>query len=243
MTRPIRLGMLTPSSNIVLEPLTASMLSGLADVTAHFGRFKVTEIALSREAVQQFEPSEILRACELLSHAKVDVIAWNGTSASWLGFDTDEHLCARITAETAIKASTCVLAYRDIFLKQSITRIGLVSPYTDDVQERIIDNWARSGVRCVSERHAGIKDNFSFGELSEAQIADMIRQVATTPCDAIVVLCTNMRGAPLAEPLERELGVPIYDSVAVTLWKSLCAAGVDPGRVKGWGSLFAIDAR
>ena len=32
---------------------------------------------------------------ELLAHAKVDVIAWNGTSASWLGFDRDERLCGR----------------------------------------------------------------------------------------------------------------------------------------------------
>jgi len=39
------LGMLTPSSNTVLEPVTTKMLEGLPDVTAHFGRFRVTEIS------------------------------------------------------------------------------------------------------------------------------------------------------------------------------------------------------
>src|SRR5687767_5631971 len=96
----VRLGMLTPSSNTVLEPMTMAMLAGLPDVTAHFARFKVTEIALSEQALAQFDDSEVLRAAELLAHAKVNVIAWNGTSASWLGFERDERLCERITAAT-----------------------------------------------------------------------------------------------------------------------------------------------
>src|SRR5215831_13064737 len=110
-----RLGMLTPSSNTVLEPVTTAMLAGVPGVTAHFSRFKVTEIALSQQALGQFDHSEILRAAELLAHAKVDVIAWNGTSASWLGFDWDERLCERIRAATGIAACTSVLAFREIF--------------------------------------------------------------------------------------------------------------------------------
>src|ERR1700759_886663 len=89
MTVPIRLGMLTPSSNTALEPITSAMLAGLPGVSAHFSRFKVTEIALSDQALAQFDTDNILRAAELLAHAKVDVIGWNGTSSGWLGFDTD----------------------------------------------------------------------------------------------------------------------------------------------------------
>src|SRR6476661_9192605 len=133
MTRPVRLGMLTPSSNTALEPITSAMLAGIADISVHFSRFKVTEIALSEAALRQFDDSEILRAAELLAHAKVDVIAWNGTSASWLGFDRDERLCERITAATGIAACTSVLAFREIFELTGVSRIGLVTPYTDDV--------------------------------------------------------------------------------------------------------------
>jgi maleate isomerase len=35
----IRLGMMTPSSNTVLEPITTAMLAGVSGVTAHFSRF------------------------------------------------------------------------------------------------------------------------------------------------------------------------------------------------------------
>jgi maleate isomerase len=239
MTRPTRLGMLTPSSNTALEPITYAMLSGITDISVHFSRFKVTEIALSESALRQFEDSEILRAAELLAHAKVDVIAWNGTSASWLGFERDERLCERITASTGIKACTTVLTYRDVLRRLHAERIGLVTPYRQDVQDRIIANWGSQGLHCVAERHLSLQDNFSFAEVTEAEVAGLIEDVAREGCDAVVVLCTNMRGARLAERLEAKLGVRILDSIAVTLWGCLAAAGADPSKIKGWGSLFS----
>jgi maleate isomerase len=50
MTRR-RLGMITPSSNSVLEPVTSAMLANVAGITAHFSRFRVTEIALDAAAL------------------------------------------------------------------------------------------------------------------------------------------------------------------------------------------------
>src|ERR1700681_891041 len=109
MTKRIFLGMLTPSSNTALEPITTAMLAGLPEVSAHFSRFKVTEIALSSQALAQFNNDEILRAAELLAHARVDCIGWNGTSSGWLGFDADHRLCEQITAATGIQATTSML--------------------------------------------------------------------------------------------------------------------------------------
>ena len=238
MTARTRLGMLTPSSNTALEPLTGAMLAGLPDVTAHFSRFKVTEIGLSEAALGQFDAAEILRAADLLAHAKVDVIAWNGTSASWLGFDRDERLCELITETTGIRACTTVLALREVLRRTGAKRIGLVTPYTEDVQQKIVGNWRSAGLPCVAERHLALRDNFSFAEVSEETVARLAREVANEDCDAIVILCTNMRGTRVAEGLERELRVPVYDSIAVTLWASLTAAGVDPARVRGWGGIF-----
>jgi maleate isomerase len=241
MTQRVRLGMLTPSSNTVLEPVTMAMLASLPDVSAHFSRFKVTEIALSEHALGQFDEGEILRAAELLAHAKADAIAWNGTSASWLGFDRDERLCERIRQATGIAACTSVLAFREIFERTGVRRIGLVTPYRGDVQSKIMANWQASGLHCSSERHLGLQDNFSFAEVGEHEIADLVRAVAREGCDAVAIVCTNIRGAGLAAPLEQELGIPVYDSIATTLWKSLDVAGIPPARVKGWGCLFQDD--
>ena len=81
MNKQVRLGMLTPSSNTVLEPITSAIVSGLPEVSAHFSRFTVTEISLGDRALGQFDTEKIIQAARLLADARVDVIGWNGTSS------------------------------------------------------------------------------------------------------------------------------------------------------------------
>lgn len=238
MTKRVLLGMLTPSSNTALEPITTAMLAELPEVSAHFSRFKVTEIALSNTALAQFDNTEILRAAELLAHAKVDVIGWNGTSSGWLGFDADIRLCEQITAETGIPATTSMLALNEILEQRKVTRLGFVTPYLDEVQARILENYNKLGVACQGERHLGLQDNFSFSEVPVAQLEDMTRDVAKEKPDAITVICTNLRVAPSVAKLEHETGIPVYDTIATVVWKCLKLAGVDTRRVTNWGSLF-----
>jgi len=236
--RRVLLGMLTPSSNTVLEPVTQAMVAGLPEVSAHFGRFRVTEIALTPSSLAQFDDTEILHAAELLAHAKVDVIAWNGTSSGWLGFEADERLCRRITEATGIPATTSMLALNEILVATGIRRLGFVTPYLDAVQTRILANYAALGYDCPAERHLGLQDNFSFSEVTAPRIAEMVETVAAAGPDAIAVICTNLRAAPLVDALEVKLGLPIYDTIATVVWKSLIMAGVEPTRVRGWGRLF-----
>ena len=132
-----------------------------------------------------------------------------------------------------------MLALNELLAANGARRIGLVTPYTPDVQTRIIANYASIGVDVVSDVHWNLDDNFSFAEVDEPTIAAGVRTVAQARPDAIVVLCTNLRGAPLAAGLEAELGIPVYDSVATAVWKALVLTGQDPSAITGWGSLFA----
>jgi maleate isomerase len=239
MGQHIRLGMLTPSSNTVLEPVTQAMLVDLPEVSAHFSRFRVTEISLALPALNQFENSALLDAAQLLADANVDVIAWNGTSAGWLGLDRDRELCHQITTATGIPATTSVLALQEIFLARNITQFGLVTPYTDDVQAKIITNLAQQGFQCIAEQHLNLQVNFSFAEVDAEKISAMVYQVAQAQPQAITTFCTNLCAAPLVAELEKDIGIPIFDTVSVAVWKSLRLAGVNTSLVKGWGSLFA----
>ena len=236
--RRVLLGMLTPSSNTALEPLTSAMLSGLPEVSAHFGRFRVTEISLQPQALGQFDMAPILEAARLLADAHVDVIAWNGTSSGWLGFEADVALCRLIEQETGVRCCTSVLALNEIMEKTQRKRFGLVTPYLDDVQAAIVANYARSGFECVAERHLNRSVNFSFSEVEPTQIVQMAHEAAEARPQCLTTFCTNLRAAQLAPALEAALGLPVYDTVSTAVWKSLRLCGVDTRRVKGWGSLF-----
>lgn len=235
-----RVGMLTPSSNTVLEPYTSAMfatLNGAASV--HFGRFRVVEISMSETSQSQFTLAPILEASERLAEARVGCIAWNGTSASWLGLDKDRDLCARIEDTTGCKATSTILAYEEHYQRVGVKKLGLVTPYLSEIQDRIIENYGARGIDVVADRRLEDRGNFSFAEFGTDLIADMVRDVARAKPEAIAVLCTNFRGAPVAAALEAELGIPVIDSVSITAAQTLREIGIDPAQVTGWGSIFS----
>ena len=238
MSRPIRIGVLTPSSNTALEPLTSALVAAVPNCSAHFSRFKVTEIALSDRALGQFDDGKILAAAELLADARVDVIAWSGTSSGWLGFDADRRLVQRISERTGIPATTAVLALNELMALRDVRRLALVTPYTADVQQRIVDNYAAQGIEVVAERHLDICVNHDFALVEPDRLRALMGEVAAARPQAITTFCTNLRAAPLAAELEARFGIPLLDTVSTTVWGALRAAGADPGVVKGWGRLF-----
>ena len=235
---PVRIGMLTPSSNTVVEPLVAAMLADVPEATAHTSRLRVTEISLQDGSRSQFEPESMLAAAELLADARVHVMGWNGTSASWLGFDLDRRLFETMTERFGVPSTSAVLAVNELIDEVGARRLAMLTPYVDEVQARIIAQYRDAGYDCIAERHTGERVNYAFAEIGDDVIVRLIREIAAEGPEAIIVMCTNMRAAHLVATLEQELDVPIIDSLAAYVWKALRLAGVDTARITGWGRIF-----
>ncbi|MGP4015400.1 aspartate racemase/maleate isomerase family protein [Saccharopolyspora sp. 5N708] len=234
--------MLTPSSNTVLEPVTYRLLSGTDEVTVHFSRLPVTAISLSQQANDQFALPRMSAAAELLRDAAVDVVVWNGVSGSWLGFDHERQVSEAISRACGVPATTSTLALRDAYDVFGVTRLGLVTPYTGEVTAKIAETYAAEGIEVVADQRLEITDNLAFGAVSEQRLAEMI-EAAAPDSHAVALVCTNLRGAFVAAELEGRLGIPVLDSVSVTLWKALDVLGsgvaLDRGSVLLSGSTRA----
>ena len=236
--RPVRIGMIVPSSNTCLEPMSYRILGDREDVTIHSARIPVTRIALDSGSDKQFDAAGMRAAAELLATADVDVIAWNGTSGSWLGVEHDRAIVEEITAATGIPATTSTLAYFDAFERFGTRNIGLVTPYTADVNEQVAARYEAEGIGISGHRALGLSDNESFARVRPEALVGPSEELAADAPDALVYLCTNLYGAPVTADVERTTGVAVLDSVAVTLWRCLDLAGaplLDPK----WGRLLS----
>lgn len=238
-TGQLRIGMLTPSSNTCLEPVTAAILLGSGVPAASYAsRVPVTRIALDGQATSQFQAGPMVAAARLLADARVDVIAWNGTAGSWLGTDHDHELITAIEQATGIRATTSTLALLDACRAFGVTRLGLAVPYAADVTERIVACYAGHGVECVRTASLGLTENTEFASVPAAEIRQLIEQAGSDDVHAVAVVCTNVSGAPHVACAEERLGIPVFDSVAATLWQALRVAGA-PSSIAGWGQLLA----
>ncbi|MBR0670627.1 Asp/Glu/hydantoin racemase [Roseomonas soli] len=233
----MRLGMLTPSSNTVLEPATYGLLAGIPHVTAHFQRLRVLSITLEGGSTGQFDTAPMIAAAEMLADAKVHAICWNGTSGSWLGAEADRAICAAITGRTGLPCTTATLALYDALRALGARRVGLVTPYLGSVQAEILANLRTEGFEPAAERHLEDPGNYSFAEHAPDLVTRLVRAVAAEACDAIAIHCTNFRGLDAAAAVTE---VPVLDSVAVALWGALRAAGADPAQVPALGALARL---
>lgn len=233
--------MLVPSSNTALEPATAALAAPLADtVGVHFSRFRVTRIALDDNSDAQFAMAPILDAVDLLADAKASVIAWNGTSASWRGFDTDAALCAEIQKRAGCPATSAIISLNEALGLFGVKRLGLVTPYTADVEGAIIENYASAGIDISAAQRSDRTDNYSFAEIAPEEVLGMCRTVARQGVDAIAVVCTNMRGPFIAPLIEAEFDIPVLDSIAVTLWGTLRQLDIPTSPLSRFGRLFEV---
>jgi len=190
-----RLGMLVPSSNTVVEAETPKLLPSDGSVTCHVARLPVVTIAADDGSRGQFDTGRVLAATALLADA--------------------------IERQTQIPATTAVLAINNQLARLGARRIGLVTPYVEALEADIVRNYATIGVEIVASERLDITDNIAFGRVPPQQIAGMIRAVARQRPDAIVVMCTNLAGASLVDPLGAELGIPVVDSVRTAIAQCL----------------------
>lgn len=245
----IKLGILVPSSNTNLEPLTCSILSSLPNVSVHFSRFPVTHIALSATALSQFDETAILAAASLLADAQVDVIGWSGTSSGWLGFEADEKLCSSIEQKTGIKATTSVLALNrllDLVRGREGTPVpfGLVTPYLDDVQAAIVSTYGKAGYEVKTESHLRKTVNVEFAKVSEDTLDGQLDEVMPklgSGTKVISTFCTNLKAAQRVQHWEEKYeNLYVFDTTATVVWDMLRMAGVDYTGITQWGKLFEM---
>jgi maleate isomerase len=215
-----RIGILIPSSNTVLEPLSASMFSNI-ESTVHFSRLRVIDVTLNQDSYAQFSMEKQIAAAKLLCDAGVDSLVWGGTSASWLGAEHDAKFCGLLESATGIPSGSCTLEMNRLFSAHNAKTFGLVTPYTSDVQKRIIKNYRSMGFTCLAEQHYGGTISSEFATIEEDLIAQMVRDVAQKKPDIILIMCTNMRGARVSEELSHDVGIPVFDSAIVTLQAGL----------------------
>lgn len=236
---PRFIGVITPSSNTVVERVTLAILGEFAQVTPLFSRTPV--VGAADPFPHSYATHDMLAAARLLAHAKPDVLLWNGSKGAKIGVQHDRDFAACTEAELGIPTTTSMLALDALLRERKLMRLAIVTPYDDDYQRGLIAAYRQAGFEVIAECHAHLTDNLSFASIAAQRIAAMVREAASHTPDAVLTLCTNFPAAPVIPALEAETGIPMFDSVSVGVWQALKLMGLDTAPGAAWGRLFAGD--
>jgi len=206
-----RVGLLVPSSNTVMELDFQHGLPSHAGL--HTGRMYMEETTAQAEA--EMLDRYALPAARAVASARPHVIVFGCTSAGALrGNAYDSEFCQRIAHETATPVISVIAAVRRSIREREGRRIGVVTPYIEELNQKIKESLEEDGeLEVVTISGLGITENFAIAEVTPDDIAAFAhRSVAAEPVDLLFVSCTNFRALDAVDQLVDQLEIPVVTS-------------------------------
>jgi maleate isomerase len=212
--RPYRVGLLVPSSNTVMEPDFVRELP--ADVTVHSARMLLRDVTVEAEEVMLDDHA--LPAAEALGTLQPDVTVFGCTSAgALLGHAAELALTKRISLAAGSPVITVIQAIRGTLQRFGARRVGVVTPYSDVVTQRVVDSIADM-VDVVAVANLGLVDNRVIGDTPPSHIAEfVVSRLGSAGADAVFISCTNFRAVEALGQISAALGVPVTSSNAAAI--------------------------
>jgi maleate isomerase len=228
-----RIGMLTPSGNIVAEPQVKAMLP--PGVSVYCTRLPLT--GSSREELLAMVEN-VEHGTRLLADARVNLIAFNCTAVSTYSKEMEADIKTRITgaANGPVVATSEALVAALQALKAK--RIGLITPYIRAVNEREVKFLEAAGFEVLVDVGLAIATNAEMGREPPERWLELVKAHRDDRVDTYLVSCTAIRSAEVIDEIEQAVGRPVITSNQALVWYCLRQGGI-PDRVKGFGRLLA----
>jgi arylmalonate decarboxylase len=230
MTR--HFGVLIPSTNTTVE-IECRLLP--AAYQAHVGR-------LMSSGGGSFSPSrdeDIDYQSRLLGTARVELVILAQTSASLFVDDYDDVVTKRMSAGAGVPAITSAQALGRAVRALGARRVGIVSPYSDAVNERAARYFAaKHGLDPVALEGFRATDAYAIGQLGPQHARDAFARIDRPQIEAFVVPGGNFPTLPSIAAWERELGKPVVTTNQASFWAMLRAFDATD-RLPAFGRLLA----
>ncbi len=235
--KPVRIGLIVPSINIVMEAWAARVMP--EGVSLHTARMYMPD-ALTPEGICEMDRTDGMRAVRQVASCRPDVIAYGCTASSIVqGLAYDAHLRHEIETLSSGPATTAAHAIITALQAFGANRISAVSPYTAVIDAAEHRYFASAGFDVLGGAHLGITDNFKLAEPSPETLFKLGLDGFDPKAEALVITCLNTPSHTVIEALEEKLGVPVVTSTQATLWHALRLAGIT-AKVRGGGRLLNI---
>ncbi len=209
--RKVRVGLLVPSSNTVMEN---DLHAGLPKdrYTVHTARMYL--VGTTREAEIRMIEDYAPKGAADVGTAELDLFVFGCTSAgSLFGLDYDRKICRELGEAAKCESLGTISAVNQTLDARGFKRLAIITPYIDDLTQAVAKA-ATTDVRKVVAAHGmNISVNVELATPTPSEIVtfalDKLRDVSF---DGVFVSCTNFRSLEAIEDLEAAIGVPVVTS-------------------------------
>ena len=241
MASPVTIGIIVPHSDNRIPPEGPQMYPDVTWISKGTGVQSLTP--------EGYDPAmkAILPAAEELAKKGVDAVMVMGTSLTFYkGAAVHRKLMEDMARVTGLPVGTMSQAVIDGLREVGAKNIAVATAYNDVVNDRLRGFLTDEGFSVHALKGFGISEfGGPAGAKSEQEIIDLGREVVAqakakgAKAEGLLVSCGGLRTLGVAEPLEKEPGVPVVASTPAAFRFAVKLAGRD-GRYAGHGRLLGM---
>ena len=210
IVQPLRIGLIVPSSNTVMEP----------EFHRHLGEDSIVSTArilledVTREAEFQMLGDHLANAIVEIGTTAPDLVVFGCTSAGALGtLAHDEAIAARIAKGTKARALTVLGAVLAELRRIGARKIAVFTPYIEELTNGIAASLNEAGFQVVQAVGMGIRANLEIARVTPGEIVSFVESnIGDCAPDCVFLSCTNWQAMDAIETLRKKLGKPVLSS-------------------------------
>ena len=173
------------------------------------------------------------RSCDFIIHGGAPLVLAQGK-----GFEA--NLLEKLQAITGVPCTTSIVAAMDAFRDLSASRLAVVDPYPQDLNDKMVSYLKDWGFEVASLVSLGT----GFTESSVASIADIYRAAKKAVreaknADAVFMPCANFPVVDVIEDIETDTGLPVISNMTSQLYVAFKAIGMRE-KIDGYGKLLRM---
>jgi maleate isomerase len=208
--RQVRIGLIVPSSNTVMEPDFYRNIP--SQWSLHTARMFLEDVTAETEARMLDEFT--MPAARDLATVHPDVIVFGCTSAGALrGNQYEDQLISRISQVARAPAVSVNRSVRETLKGMGAARLVVVTPYLDELNARIQASLENDGFEVMRMQGLGIIANTDIARVPTQEIIELAQKtVGSLHPDALFVSCTNFPAVSALPQLRSIFDFPVISS-------------------------------
>lgn len=224
-----RIGQLYPSGGLCDYEPQMMAPEGVQFVTTRMS-FKKTGLEADRNFVKDLEVH-----ADLLADAGVDLIAVNCTAATMVA--GPDNVNRRVLDATGMRSVTTIEAVLDGMRALDFKRIGMMTPYKQEVVDEEIHYLAGHGYEVVRAIGQPCDTPVQQGSLTPEFWLSKVDELRDADIDGLLISCAGIQVGKVIDQIEQKLQVPVVASNQALLWTCLRMCNYKQGYA-GYGKLL-----
>jgi len=211
-----RIGLIVPSSNTVMEVDFYRNLPN--NITLHTDRIYIVNTAIDQQ--KKMLDNYLMDAVRDIATVNPDVVVFGCTSGGTKGGQGDElKIESRIKSVIQKPVIMVITAVKETLRKNGFKRISLLTPYTDDLTDKVKKSLENDGFTINQSWGAGIVSNLETGLIKPKDIINLALSKFSKKNvgDCLFISCTNLRAMEAIDEISKNLNVPVVTSNKATL--------------------------